>query len=687
MILIPLPLDAICAPGFWRTSPPVPVLERPVHVPRAAGDLDWSTAPWRLALDALTNTGTKTLDYDQWRDVVFAVHHETGGSDEGLDLVVEWSARSAKHVPGWLEARVWPYVKVGGGVTGRTIMSLAARLEGWSMPLTVDGFEAIPDPDDPSQSCGSAGQVGGQGAPFAIVESDDDDLTGLGARAANLILARLTAAMDLTDPTPLEKRKGVPKARHLCTDQANANRLVRSYGDKLLVAAGTWYVWDGRRWKREEGDLYRFTCGLSSMVKDEAAEWRRRAAAEGAPGKNDAVADALEKWSSKCEMAGTINACVGLVRKMLAVDVESLDRNPWLLTVRNGTVDLRTGVLRPHDPNDRITMLADVTLRPGARSLAWERLLADVAVGDRALIEFLRRWFGYCLTGSTREQKFLVHWGAGGNGKSTLIETVMGVMGDYAGIAAPGLMSGKSGGHSADTVALVGKRMVTAHETDENVVLREGFIKSATGSDKMPARRLYGEQFEFVPTHKLQLLTNHKPVIKGTDRGIWRRVRLAPYVASFGSVEEVGAGAASAVADVLLGSFLGREEEREGVLWDLVGAAGVWFREGLTEPEVVRAAGDEYRAEQDRLGAFVRECCELGVGCQVPLAGALGDGLFVAYQEWCRESGVLPTSKARFVRDLARVVPAYRTSEERPGGGNTRRRRTIVHGIRLLDSE
>jgi len=716
----------------WQGSADVPIVERePIGNGGNGGDgsdlQEFASmggsgvvAPWRQALDALSNAGSRTLAYDDWRNVIFAIHAESGGSPAGLELAHAWSSRSTKYDGGFLEGRVWPYVRAAGerggpAVTGGTIMSLAARLEGWSMPLTGDGFEAIEDPDAGDGVWG-AGGAGGRGVPpaaLAYVVDDSEDMSGLGARQANLVAAR--DAVESRELAEISGEAGaagtaagsdwsaaVPPAAHLCTDQANAHRLLRAHGEHLLVAAGSWYVWDGRRWARQESGLYRFACGLSALVRVEAERMRKRV--EKALGRGDdapeaepaakarlkllrGLVDALEKWSAKCESKATIEACVGLLKKMLVVDVDSLNAHPWLLNVRNGTVDLRTGELRPHDPADRLTLCASTAYVPGGRSAAWEKLVWDVCCGDAALVKFLRLWFGYCCTGSTREQKFVVHWGLGGNGKSTVLEAVAGVLGDYAATAAPGLLTGKGASvHSSGIVALCGKRMVTAHENDENVTLREGFVKSATGSDRIPARYLFAEQFEFVPTHKLQLLTNHKPGIRGQDRGIWRRVRLVPYVASFGSAEAVARGEAQTVEDGSLLDVLRDEGERVGLLADLVRAAGEWWREGLPEPDVVRLAGEEYRSEQDRLGQFLRECCELGRGLWVPLVAPMGGGLYPAYQSWCREAGVLPASKQKFTRELPRLVPGFRTEEGR-AGHEDRRRVTKIHGLWLLDAD
>ncbi len=180
------------------------------------------------------------------------------------------------------------------------------------------------------------------------------------------------------------------------------------------------------------------------------------------------LADSLHKWSVKSEMKVTIEAAVGLSRKMLTVETDQLDADPWALNTPTGVVDLRSGEVRRAKPGDLLTKLAGVGYRAGADQSAWRGVVSDVCGGDVELMGFLQRWFGYCLTGDVREQVFVVHWGTGRNGKSTILDTVARVMGDYAGVAPPGLLasSERGGGdrHPTEIAGLRGRRMVTAHE-------------------------------------------------------------------------------------------------------------------------------------------------------------------------------------------------------------------------------
>ena len=804
MILIELPKEACLSPDWWRSSPPVPFVPReeaaPAPTERPAG-------LWVDALLAIPNglNDSASMGYDEWFRVICGIHAETGGSPEGLALAQDWSARSPKHDPAFLEQRVWPYIKGAGerggnAVTGGTIMSLAARDWGWAAPLDDSEFPTLDErgkhvqrvdglgdggrgprlvgagrPDvggggvsHPRAGAVMAREVGGRrsgdgperlagdeadAAALWESESGDGDDGGRpdgagwpedgGGQDAQRRVGRLSEGFEGAagdgDPEPPERR-GVPQALHLCTDQANANRLVKTFGARVLVAADKWHVWDGVRWRAGdmgEADVYRYGCMLSGMVREEARAVMRkaRAAALGgtaaalagldedeveawaeasgekgqgaAGGKAAELAEALEKWSVRCEMGGTIETALRLSRKMLTVDAGLMDRNPWLLNVRNGVVDLRDGSLRPHRAEDLITKLADVEYR-GLDHVCedWERAVEQIA-GERQVADFLRRWFGYCATGDISEQVFVVHWGDGSNGKSTILNTVSAVLGDYAGTAAPQLLATSSANgseaHPTGIADLWGKRMVTAHETKEGAVLREDFIKQATGGDKIKARFMRADFFEFDPTHKIQLLTNSKPSVRGQDHGIWRRVLLVAYLQRFGSEEQVAEGSATLVGDKHLGARLSGEDARAGVLSWIVRGAVEWAQGGgLKAPDVVREASEVYREEQDRVGQWLRECCELEVAAPGSRVGGVGaddtshftfsepltigmGGLFPSYVEWCKSAGFFALSRNRFLQELRRAAPRVRVGEVYEKGESGKRRKVLrVFGIRML---
>lgn len=488
---------------------------------------------------------------------------------------------------------------------------------------------------------------------------------------------------------PVRKERGVPEAKHLCTDQANANRIVGTFKTKIMVVSDRWYAWDGKRWMPDDGEAMIKGMNLSKIIHKEADQWRnKKAKTSDEREKYLKIAESLEAWAKKSEMSGTINAALSMAKKVLSVDANQVDSHQWLLNVNNGTVDIRTGNIKPHDPDDLITKLIEIDYKPDAVCPTWDEVLQRIAREDsdvgKPISRFLQRWFGYNLSGSCREQKFVVHYGNGRNGKSTVLDTVANVMGDYAGTAAPGLMlSSDKSRHPTEIADLFGRRMVTAHESGEGGVLREDFIKQATGGDKLKARYMNKDFFEFSPTHKLQLLTNYKPVIKGQDEGIWRRVLLVPYAAKFGTEQEVQSGAAHYVRDNRVMEYL--EHEREGILAWLVEGAVEWYRDGLNPPDAVLAASKGYQKEQDRVLQFVEEICELGMDFRSYLTNGDHEGIYPTYNRWCKVGGMHPLSKINFLAGLERVVPHFHKSESLISSGERRKRVTVLHGIRCPD--
>jgi putative DNA primase/helicase len=473
---------------------------------------------------------------------------------------------------------------------------------------------------------------------------------------------KTATTMTNTDSAPANPKTKKPagvaplEAKHLITDQANAVRLQKAVGGSVIHAAGKWRVWDGTHWQEDEPAAFRMACTLSSMIGAEATDWENKPyASDEEKTKNQEIAKALRKWGAKSEMLDRLNAAFNLLRRLVSVPADSLDRDPFALNVANGTVDLCTGELRTHNKDDLITRCISITYDPKARAPLFEKTLAEitgeVGIVRKPLAEFLQRWFGYNANGVTSEQKFAVHHGDGANGKSLLLDTISNALGPYAGTAAPNLlMVGGQNRHPAEVADLFGMRMVAAHESGEGCALNEDRIKHATGSDKLKARHMRQDFFEFSPTHTLNLLTNHKPQIRGQDTGIWRRVMLIPYGVTFGTAVEVDQGLAHHLRDDRLSEAL--KAEVTGILTWIVRGAVTWFQTGLRPPDVVLIASAEYRSEQDRVGQFISE-----QGANYTREWEPCDPMFKDYQNWCRESGYFPLGKTNFIAAV----------EKRPG--------------------
>ena len=315
--------------------------------------------------------------------------------------------------------------------------------------------------------------------------------------------------------------------------------------------------------------------------------------------------------------------------KQVIVRAEDLDQNGWLLNCRNCTIDLKTGAAREHSPADMLTRRIGVTYDPKAKAPRWLKFLGRIMRDDQEMIDFLQRAIGYTLTGDVSEQCLFFLYGHGRNGKSTFIETMLKLLDEYA-IKTPTetLMMRDNKAATNDLARLYGMRAVVAKETDEGQRLAEAVIKDLTGGDKITARFLYQEFFEFRPSHKLWMYGNHKPIVRGSDLGIWRRIRLIPFAVTIPEDER----------DPTLHWRL--EEELPGILnWALEGCLK-WQREGLGNPKVAKVATEEYREEMDVLGEFLQECCVIAPDGRLTAAQ-----LYTEYSAWCSQMGERPISK------------------------------------------
>lgn len=470
----------------------------------------------------------------------------------------------------------------------------------------------------------------------------------------------------MAPPPPSALPEAIPEALFTCTDQANAERLQRTYGAHLIAVAGDFYAWDGRRWKLDDGLAQRFACDLSRIVNEERKNISiqyKKLQDSAAEGHGDALMrletelKALSAWAVKCEMKSTQESALGMLRKLLNVPVEKIDSNPWLLNVENGTIDLKTGKLRAHASGDLITKVAPSVYDASAECPRFKQFLVEIFQGDEAVAQFLQRWYGYSATGDAREQKLLIKHGPGGNGKSTLGDAIDAVLGEYSSPATMGLLTGKAGAadtaHLAEIAGLRGQRLVTASESEDGAKLKEALIKQLTGGDALKGKRLYGQLFSFRPTHKLELLTNHKPVIKGSDFSIWRRIMLLNFPVKYGSAAEVASGEAMAVRDPTLGVAL--RAETSGILAWIVEGARLWLAQGLTPPRSMLDASADYRQSQDHVAEFLTECCTVDPSARQPLPV-----LYSAYKAWCNAAGRdHPITRQRLVDELERRVPKF----------------------------
>jgi putative DNA primase/helicase len=399
------------------------------------------------------------------------------------------------------------------------------------------------------------------------------------------------------------------------TDLGNAERFEAFAGPRLRYVAiwGSWLCYDGTRWQRD----------LDGEAVRTARDMLRTLAAAAENVQDEGERDELVRHALESESSGKITALLSLGQALLPVAPEALDADPDLLNIRNGTLDLRTGELRPHDRRDHLTRMAPVAYDPNAACPQWEAFLARILQGNERLIGFLRRAVGYSLTGHTSEQVLLLMYGVGANGKSTFLETVRALLGDYATQADfTTFLKRDSEGARNDLARLAGTRLVSAVEAEAGKPLAEALVKQLTGGDTITARFLFKEFFDYKPQFKIWLATNHKPTVTGSDHGIWRRLRLVPFTVTIPEAER----------DQRLGAKL--LEELPGILAWAVRGCLEWRAEGLGLPDEVKEATESYREEMDVLGPFLEEVCLVHAE-----ARTTAKELYAAYVAWAEANG------------------------------------------------
>jgi putative DNA primase/helicase len=401
-----------------------------------------------------------------------------------------------------------------------------------------------------------------------------------------------------------------------------------------------WHCWDGRRWVQDEAAARRRADDLPQLVLRDARDTLDMASRESDRSKREnfmEVANRQAKWAKRCESGKTVDAAFSMLERRLVVKPSEVDSDPFLLGVGNGVLDLRTGALRGSERLDFITKGSIINYEPDATCPVFERFLNRIFRQHLEVIPFLQRAIGYTLTGDTREQcLFLLH-GAGANGKSTLVNVLELLLGDYAKQAAPDLLVAKAGDrHPTEIADLRGARLVATVETTEGKRLAESLVKQMSGGDRLKGRYMRRDFIEFDPEFKLWLATNHLPEIRGTDGGIWRRIRLIPFIETITDDEK----------DQTLPAKL--RAEAHGILAWAVRGCLTWQADGLNPPEVVTGATAGYRKNQDVLGAFLDERCIVKDGIKTQ-----ANDLYRAYEEWAEENGEYVESRKRFCMRLA----------------------------------
>jgi len=417
-------------------------------------------------------------------------------------------------------------------------------------------------------------------------------------------------------PTGMDAPGAIPEAgRFHLTDLGNSERLVAQHGNRLryCYAWNRWLVYDQGYWRDDRPGL------VVALAKETVRSIYKEAADE----PDDKKRAAIASWAKASESHSRINAMVALSQSALPIDHTAFDRDPWLLNCQNGTVDLRSGILRPHQANDWITRQVPVAYDKTATCPTWYAFLTSVLPNNAEMIAFLQRVAGYSATGSVREQCLFFLHGSGSNGKSTFLRTVQTVLGAYAMQAKSELLLAKrDADHPTEVADLFSKRLVVTIEVEDGRRFAEALLKQLTGGDKIRARRMREDHWEFDPTHKILLAANHRPVIRGTDHAIWRRIHLIPFEVKIPDEAQ----------DKNLPDKL--QAELPGILSWLVAGCLDWQRGGLRVPDAVRDATENYRAQMDVVAQHLADCCECG-----PTFTERAGDLYRSYNAYCEANG------------------------------------------------
>ncbi|MDR8106179.1 PriCT-2 domain-containing protein [Burkholderia cenocepacia] len=635
----------------WPASADVPFVAREEIVMPGAADVPVELETLKSALDMIPNAGDDELDYEEWRNVVFAIHHAARGSDDGLALAHAFSARSSKYNPQFLDERVWPHIGKTSSderapITGRTVLHLA-RAHGWQEPIE-DDFEVAARVE--------AIAVGAPRAEPAVEAREDAPLDD-----DEVILVQ-------SDPpakpprAAKKKRDGdePPKGYRARTEFGNAERMLDRFGAGLMYVPEleAWYVWTGVYWRRAvQVELENMAKDTIRALPDEAEELQT-------------AEERIEffKFCAACQKAAMVSNMIRLAASdpRVVVPVTELDKHTHLLGVANGAVDLRTGALLPPAKEHRITVVTPLSYDPRAAAPLFEQTVRDVFFDDAEQVEFFQRLVGYAIRGEPEEDIIVIPHGDGSNGKSTVLGKIRDALGAHAKAAGPETFLSASGGQGAaagaareDLLRLRGARFVYVGEPDEGSELREGLIKAMTGGDPIPARGLWAKTtIEVVPTWVAFMPTNHKPIVKGDDHAIWRRLMLVPFTRNFDRDPDIvkDPGRAQRIA-----------AELAGVLTWCVRGALAYQQHGLKPPKTVAAARDAYKADMDLLSDWLSECCELG-----PAHTEASEELWLSWKHFAERRGEL-----RFIansRALARRLAARGFSQIKNLGPQRARR-------------
>ncbi|MPS70928.1 MAG: hypothetical protein E2586_20835 [Novosphingobium sp.] len=428
---------------------------------------------------------------------------------------------------------------------------------------------------------------------------------------------------------------------HEHSDVGNGRRLAVRLKDKLLWNGSSWLAWSGGKWSED-------CFGLIDM--------EAKALTDDLLGSKD---DTTKSWGLKSQSSRAIRAMIEMAKseRDVVVRPDTFDRDPDILNTPTGVVDLRTGSQRTAVPSDMLALQTSVGYDPEAECPAFIRFINEI-FPDPEVVDFVQRWCGYLLTGRTREQVFLIASGAGSNGKSTLLNIIREILGDYAcNTPISTFLERDRGAATNDLAALQGARLVLANEGNRSDALDSALVKKMTGGDPITARFLHKEFITYTPQFKPVIISNHIPEIDATDPAIWRRTLILPFTRNFNESER----------DADLPKKL--EAEASGILRWAVEGAKTWFMQGLCPPATITNTVRAFQEDMDTVGAFIKEMCSTSQTTECSASA-----IYLAFDRFSRELGLRPMSSTQFGKELGK-----RGFEKRKSGGKILRR-----GLTLL---
>ncbi|MBS4538194.1 hypothetical protein GOQ27_06950 [Clostridium sp. D2Q-11] len=417
--------------------------------------------------------------------------------------------------------------------------------------------------------------------------------------------------------------------RYAYDDTGNADRFVSKFHDvaRYSYIDRGWYYYNGRKWKFDNSGYIK---GLTEkVIKDMKMEL---AYCED----EEQEKQFLKHLKYTRNNRGKTNM-IKESEHRLSILPKEFDKKKDIFNVMNGVISLRDGSISEHDHSQHLSKISYVEYTDTIDAPMWTEFLNQIFDNDQELIEYIQKAIGYSISGSTKEQCVFFCYGNGRNGKSTFLDIIAAIMGDYATNIQPEtiMVKNQQGSANSDIARLKGARFVTTVEPNEGARINEGLLKQLTGGDTVTARHLYGKEFEFEPEFKLWMSTNHKPIIRGRDLGIWRRMHLIPFTVQ--------------IPDEKVDKNLKYKLKKEltGILNWAVEGCMKWQREGLKMPEAVQDAVKEYKSEMDVISAFLEDCTERGPGA------VKASELYKSYINWADENNEYKMSNTKFGKEIS----------------------------------